>query len=137
MNPPRRFSVTCSRPEFINDPYPTYRLIRETNPFLQFPGGGDWLAVRYQDCAAVLRDKRFGIDNDRRMKVDVGDDYMSVPAYASLSRMMLLSDPPVHTRLRKLVVKAFDARSIEKLRGQIRGIAKKLVDEWKIPRTEI
>ncbi len=42
--------------------------------------------------------------------------------------MMLFADPPDHTRLRKLVVRAFDARSIEKLRGQIRAIAKNLVD---------
>lgn len=115
-------------PEFINDPYPTYRLIREANPFLQIPGGKDWIALRYEDCAEVLRDKRFGIDNDRRMRSGVGDDYMSIPAYAMLARTMLLADPPVHTRLRKLVVKAFDARSIEKLRGQIRQIARNLVD---------
>lgn len=115
-------------PEFVNDPYPTYRLIRESNPFLQIPGGQDWIAVRYEDCASVLRDKRFGIANDRRMRTGFGDDYMAVPAYASLSRMMLFSDPPDHTRLRKLVVRAFDARSIEKLRGMIRGIARNLVD---------
>lgn len=115
-------------PEFINDPYPTYRLIREANPFLQIPGGKDWIALRYDDCAQVLRDKRFGIDNDRRMRSGVGDDYMSIPAYAMLARTMLLADPPVHTRLRKLVVKAFDARSIERLRDQIRRIAKSLVD---------
>ncbi len=115
-------------PEFIDDPYPTYRMIRETNPFLHLPGTEDWIAVRYEDCATVLRDKRFGIGNDRRMRTGYGDDYMSVPAYASLSRMMLFADPPDHTRLRKLVVRAFDARSIEKLRGQIRQIAKDLVD---------
>ena len=115
-------------PEFIADPYPTYRLIREANPFLQFPGTQDWIAVRYDDCASVLRDKRFGIDNDRRMRAGVGDNYMDVPAYAALSRTMLLADPPVHTRLRKLVVKAFDARSIERLRGQIRQIARNLID---------
>jgi cytochrome P450 len=115
-------------PEFISDPYPTYRMIRETNPFLRIPDTNDWIAVRYADCASVLRDKRFGIDNDRRMRENVGDDYMSQPAWASLSRMMLLADPPDHTRLRKLVVKAFDARSIEKLRGQIRQIARNLVD---------
>jgi hypothetical protein len=115
-------------PEFINDPYPTYRLIRETNPFLNIPGTEDWIAVRYDDCASVLRDKRFGIDNDRRMRTGIGENYMVNPAFASLSRMMLVADPPDHTRLRKLVVRAFDARSIEKLRGQIRQIAKDLVD---------
>jgi cytochrome P450 len=41
--------------------------------------------------------------------------------------MMLVADPPNHTRLRKLVVKAFDARSIEKLRSQVRQIATDLV----------
>jgi cytochrome P450 len=115
-------------PEFISDPYPTYRMIRETNPFLQIPGTNDWIAVRYDDCAAVLRDKRFGIDNDRRMRETVGDDYFAQPAWASLARMMLLADPPDHTRLRKLVVKAFDARAIEKLRDMIRSIARELVD---------
>jgi hypothetical protein len=50
--------------------------------------------VRYADCASVLRDKRFGIDNDRRMRIGVGDDYMSQPAFASLARMMLVADPP-------------------------------------------
>ena len=115
-------------PEFVADPYPTYRMIRETNPFLKIPGTEDWIALRYDDCAAVLRDKRFGIDNDRRMRMGVGDDYMAQPAFASLARMMLVADPPVHTRLRKLVVKAFDARSIEKLRGMIRQIARELVD---------
>jgi cytochrome P450 len=84
--------------------------------------------VRYEDCASVLRDKRFGIDNDRRMRETVGEDYLSIPAWASLAHMMLVADPPDHTRLRKLVVKAFDARSIEKLRGQIRAIARRLVD---------
>ena len=51
-------------------------MIRETNPFLQLPGTADWIAFRYDDCAAVLRDKRFGIDNDRRMRMGVGYDYV-------------------------------------------------------------
>lgn len=115
-------------PEFIDDPYPTYRAIRQSNPLFKIPGTNDWITVRYDDCATVLRDKRFGIDNDRRMRESVGEDYMSIPAWASLSRMMLVADPPDHTRLRKLVVKAFDARSIEKLRTQIRDIARRLID---------
>ncbi len=116
-------------PEFVADPYPTYRQIRESNPFFRIPGTQDWITVRYNDCVEVLRDKRFGIDNDRRMREGHGDDYMSVPAYASLAHMMLFSDPPDHTRLRKLVVRAFDARSVEKLRAMIRGVAKQLVDD--------
>ena len=115
-------------PEFVADPYPTYKLIRETNPIFQIPGMQDWIVARYKDCSDVLRDRRLGIDNDRRMRAAIGDDYLDLPAYASVSRMMLFSDPPDHTRLRRLVVKAFDARSVEKLRAMIRAIARKLVD---------
>ena len=116
-------------PEFVADPYPTYRLIRETNPVFQLPGMKDWIVARYKDCSDVLRDRRLGIDNDRRMREFVGEHYLEVPAYASVARMMLFSDPPDHTRMRKLVVKAFDARSVEKLRAMIRNVARKLVDE--------
>jgi cytochrome P450 len=115
-------------PEFIADPYPTYRMIREANPLFQIPGTKDWMTTRYQDCDSVLRDKRFGIDNDRRMRNDVGADYLSQPAYASLARTMLFADPPDHTRLRKLVAKAFGVRNIERLRGMIRQTARELVD---------
>ena len=42
-------------PEFIDGPYPTYALIRETNPPFKLPGTNDWIAVRYEDCAGVLQ----------------------------------------------------------------------------------
>jgi cytochrome P450 len=116
-------------PEFVADPYPTYRMIRAANPFFRIPGTADWITVQYKDCVEILRDKRFGIDNDRRMRAAHGEDYLSVPAYASLARMMLFADPPDHTRLRRLVVKAFDARSIEKLRTMISTVARRLIDE--------
>src|SRR5262249_24612023 len=116
-------------PEYVADPYPTYKLIRETNPVFQIPGMKDWIVARYKDCAEVLRDRRLGIDNDRRMRGMIGDHYLDLPAYASVAGMMLFSDPPDHTRLRKLVVKAFEARSVEKLRAMIRGVAQELVDE--------
>ncbi len=115
-------------PEFIQNPYPTYRRIHEANPLFRLPESTTWIATRYQDCTEVLRDKRFGIDNDRRMRENLGSDYRNQPAYASLAHMMLVADPPDHTRLRKLVVKAFDARSIEQLRSRIRHIARQRVD---------
>jgi cytochrome P450 len=93
------------------------------------------MALRYEDCDTILRDKRFGMDNDRRMRESVGEDYMSHAAYASLARTMLVADPPDHTRLRKLVSKAFGVRNIEKLRGAIRATARVLVDRMEDSRS--
>ncbi len=115
-------------PEFIKDPYPTYHHLRETAPFFRIPDTETWIATRYEDCALVLRDKRFGHRMAERMARNLGPEALEEPAYASLLRTMLLADPPDHTRLRGLVAKAFDRRGVERMRGRIRDIAHGLID---------
>lgn len=115
--------------DYMNDPYPTYRYLRENYPFFKpADGTGAWFASRYEDCAALLRDKRFGHRMRQRMIANNGEAALNEPALASLSRMMLVADPPDHTRLRGLVTKAFDRRGVERMRTRIRGIAHELVD---------
>jgi hypothetical protein len=115
-------------PEFIADPYPIYRAIRETTPFVKMPDTDMWLATRYEDCQHVLKDKRFGhLYTENLIKVG-GPEILDNAALRTLSNMMLVANPPDHTRLRSLVVKAFDRRGIEKLRGRIRDIANQLID---------
>ncbi len=115
-------------PEFIRDPYPTYRHLRRTRPLAPLEGTDTWLVCRYEDCAQVLRDRRFGHRTAERFEKTLGPQALKEPAYASLLRTMLLADPPDHTRLRGLVAKAFDRRGMERLRGRIRDIAHGLID---------
>lgn len=120
-------------PEFVADPYATYRFLHAMNPFFQLPGtegaaAKTWLAARYADCQAILRDKRFGHAFDEQLRKGAGEAIFAEPAYASLRNMMLVKDPPDHRRLRTLVVRAFDARSVARMRPRIRAIVNDLVD---------
>jgi cytochrome P450 len=111
-------------PAFIADPYPFYHRLREAAPVMRSPLGF-WLVTAYDDAALVLRDKRFGKDFVGNMQRRYGPKAMEEPAVSSLARTMLVLDPPDHTRLRGLVVKAFTARRIADMRPRIT----RLVDE--------
>jgi len=115
-------------PEIIANPYPMYRQLREGNPVLELPDANMVILSRYSDVQAALRNKKLGHGADARMSKEEFDEMMSNPAIASLRRTMLLKNPPDHTRLRGLVVKAFDARRVEAMRLRIRAIANELVD---------
>lgn len=117
-------------PEFVEDPYPTYRAIRETTPFVKMPDTNMWIATRYEDCQQVLRDKRFGHRYTENLIEMGGPEILENAALRSLSNMMLVANPPDHTRLRSLVVTAFNRRSVEKLRERIRKIAHELIDDF-------
>ena len=114
-------------PGFIADPYPFYRRLREEAPVFRTEQGF-WLLSRHDDVAASLRDKRFGKDFAGTMRRRYGEDVMGEPAMANLSHMMLVVDPPDHTRLRGLVTKAFTARRIADMRPRIRRLVDQQLD---------
>ena len=114
-------------PAFIADPYPTYHRLREKAPVWQSPLGM-WIVTRYDDAQHVLRDRAYGKDYAANVTRRYGPNILSEPAYASLSRTMLVLDPPDHTRLRGLVTKAFTARRVEAMRPRIRAIVDALID---------
>ena len=114
-------------PAFIADPYPTYHRMRAAMPVWQSPLGF-WIITRYDDTALVLRDRRFGKDYAANVTRRYGPDILNEPAFASLSRTMLVLDPPDHTRLRSLVTKAFTARRVEAMRPRIAAIVDALID---------
>src|SRR5437660_5857260 len=114
-------------PEFIADPYPYYRRLRETDPMHLTPLGF-YVASRHADIATVLREKRFGKDFVGRMSRRFGPQILEEPIYRSMRHWMLQQDPPDHTRLRGLVVKAFTARRVEDMRPRIQEIVDKSID---------
>jgi cytochrome P450 len=117
-------------PEFIADPYPFYRRLRETDPMHVTPLGFQ-VASRHADVAAVLRDKRFGKDFVGRMTRRSGPEILHEPVYRSMTHWMLQLDPPDHGRLRNLVVRAFTARRVEDMRPRIQQIVDEIIDRMK------
>lgn len=116
-------------PAFLADPYPVYDRLRAAAPVWKAPFGR-WLLTRYDDCNLLMRDRRFGKDytDPEALQRRFGPTALEEPAVMELSHMMLMRDPPDHTRLRSLVAKAFTARRIEALRPRVREIAERLID---------
>jgi cytochrome P450 len=114
-------------PEFIRDPYPVYRRLRETAPMHLSPLGF-YVASRHADINFILRDKRFGKDFAGRMTRRFGEKALEEPVYRSMRHWMLQLDPPDHTRLRGLVAKAFTARRVEDMRPRIQEIVDQTLD---------
>jgi cytochrome P450 len=117
-------------PTFVANPYPVFDHLRATAPVWKAPFGR-WFLTRYDDCNLLLRDRRFGkdyADPDALMR-RFGPTALQEPAVVELTHMMLMRDPPDHTRLRSLVTKAFTARRIEALRDRVRDMADRLLDQ--------
>lgn len=114
-------------PEFIRDPYPAYARLRATDP-MHLNSFGAFIASRHAEASLVLRDKRFGKDFVHRSVKRYGPKIMDEPVFRSMSHWMLQQDPPDHTRLRGLVVKAFTARRVEDMRPRIQQIVDQTLD---------
>jgi len=109
-------------PEFLADPYPTYHRLRAEDPVHQSPLGF-WVLTRYDDVSAVLRDPRF--IKEPLAALVAARFGAEVPRGVGLS--MLDRDPPDHTRLRGLVIKAFTPRVVDGLRSRIQQIVDELI----------
>jgi cytochrome P450 len=113
-----------ARPQFKANPYPFYARLRAEAPvcrttFLRQP---TWLITRYEDVVMLLKDERFAKDWPPRTK---WLHRISGP----VTRHMLNTDAPDHTRLRTLVHKAFTPSLVERLRERIQSVSDELLDE--------
>lgn len=114
-------------PDFIRDPYPHYDRLRRLDPVHVTPFG-QFVASRHADVSLVMRDRRFGKDFVERSKRRYGAEIMNEPIFRSMGHWMLQADPPDHTRLRGLVVKAFTARRVEDMRPRIQEVVDQAID---------
>ncbi|MEU1980976.1 cytochrome P450 [Nocardia sp. NPDC019395] len=118
---------------FYDDPAALYRDLRVERPVARATGPNGlrfWMITRYADARAALNDARMTKDAERIPGSIARDN--DVPQARviteSLVRHMLNADPPDHTRLRKLVGRAFTMRAISRLRPRIEEIATELAD---------
>lgn len=117
-------------PEFRRDPYPAYARLRREAPVYHSRPLGGWILTRHRDIVAVLTDPRFSVDRRQSKLFKKFNPLESLPpAFAeAIFRNLLMLDAPDHTRLRKLVVKAFTPRMVERLRGRIESLVDELLD---------
>ncbi len=116
--------------DFYADPYPVYARWREEAGAhrVALPGGLDgWVITGYAESRAALADPRLrkGSATETYLRKAGGS---ATVAGGSITAHMLNSDPPDHTRLRKLVNKAFTPRRVAALRPRIERIATELLD---------
>lgn len=109
-------------PAFRADPHPFLRHLREVDPVNETPIGV-WRLSRYGDCVRLLTQLPTGV----RMADGTFPGENLIPS-GGPAEFMLQQDPPNHTRLRKLVSKAFTPRAIERLRTRAQVIADEQVD---------
>ncbi|MEU1617092.1 cytochrome P450 [Streptomyces sp. NPDC005722] len=115
--------LTVYGEEFTADPYPVYARLREKGPVHRVRTadvGELWLIVGHDQARAALADTRFAKDS-RALGWTSYDEEL-------LGRHMLVSDPPEHTRLRKLVAREFTGRRVEELTPRVEEITAALLD---------
>jgi cytochrome P450 len=111
---------------FWNDPYPAYDAVRTGEPVrrVDLPDGPVWMLFRHADVRAALADPR--LSKDWRYTL-APEERGAAPG--QFLPMMVLMDPPGHTRLRKLVSRSFTVRRMEALRPRVAEIAATLLDD--------
>ncbi len=117
-------------PEIHADPYPMYDRLRAENPIHWSDLMEVWVLTRYDDVVGVLTDPRFSADRRQARNRFAQQAQQMQEEFGPFGRTqtMLTSDPPLHTRLRKLGSRAFTPRMVERLRPRIQEIVDGLLD---------
>jgi cytochrome P450 len=118
---------------FIADPYPAYAELRAAGRILHNPETEQWIIPHFEDVSRLLRDRRFGrtyLHLATHEEMGRPEDPAHTAAFWHLIRTGILDmEPPDHTRVRRLVAKAFTPRRVEELRPTVQRLTDGLVDE--------
>jgi cytochrome P450 len=110
---------------FHEDPYPIYRALREHVPIKLMPDGSYFL-TRYDDLIAIYKNpKVFSSDKQREFKPKYGDSLL----YEHHTTSLVFSDPPLHTRVRKLISGALTPRAIAGMEPSLIRLVDQLLDQ--------
>jgi cytochrome P450 len=107
----------------LNDPYPTYRLLRDAAPVYRAEESHTWVLSRHADVQAAALDHGTYSSVDGIFPTPPGSDFIG-----SFLPMMIVMDPPRHDQLRALVSRAFTPRRVAGLQGAITQMAAELFE---------
>ncbi|MGW2038143.1 cytochrome P450 family protein [Streptomyces virginiae] len=119
--------------EFATDPYPAYAWLRENSPVhrTKLPSGVEaWLVTRYADARQALADQRLSKNPAHHAEPAHAKGKTGIPGErkAELMTHLLNIDPPDHTRLRRLVSKAFTPRRVAEFAPRVQALTDHLID---------
>ncbi|MEV6316535.1 cytochrome P450 [Streptomyces sp. NPDC051776] len=126
-NTPAGDAPAADAAALLADPYAEYDRLRKAGPVHRITGTDGrpaWLVTRYEDVRQALADPRLSLDK----KNGVVGNYSGLRLPPALDANLGNMDPPDHTRVRRLVAKAFTPRRIEQLREPVRQVADGLLD---------
>jgi hypothetical protein len=117
-------------PEFLRDPFPLYRRMREEDPVHWSPRLKSWVLTRYDDVKAVCLDKEVSSDRLRPYFATLpGEEAARIGQIVRyLTHWMVFRDPPEHTRLRRLTSKVFNLQSMNGMRPAAEELTQWLFD---------
>lgn len=124
----KRFSQSPTEPSFVQDPYPFYDRARKAGDMVWWEDYDMACAVGHKMVHAVLRDRRMGRECPPELAPDIPDHLQ--PFFQVEAHSMLELEPPRHTRLRSLVLRAFTSRTIAALAPDIRVLCHELIDRF-------
>ena len=119
----RSTSLDLTAPALVADPYPAFADERRRGPVAWHERSGSLLTFDHACAGAVLRDRRFGRLWNDRQPADRFEPFNLLHRH-----QMMENEPPVHTRLRRLVTGAFNRGHVERLRPRVRELAARLLD---------
>lgn len=117
----QRIQQSPTDPAFVQDPYAFYHRARKLGPLVIWDDYGMPVALSQATVNAILRDRRFGREEPAELRAPVPPAL--APFYAVEAHSMLELEPPRHTRLRALVLRAFTSRRIAGLQPEIAALA--------------
>jgi cytochrome P450 len=110
--------------EYYANPYPTYHALREHAPVHRLPDGGYFLS-RYADCVAVYKDtSAYSSDKKREFAPKYGESLL----YEHHTTSLVFNDPPLHTRVRRIIAGAFTPRAIADMERPVVALVDGLLD---------
>lgn len=118
------FSLAAPPAGFIDDPYPWYAALRERSP-VHALGPASVLLTRYDDVLAVYRSPHARSDKQREFGPKLG---VGTPIFEHHTTSLVFSDPPLHTRVRRILMGALNQRAIARMEAGVVSLVDGLLD---------
>jgi cytochrome P450 len=121
----RGFRLSAAPGGFLDDPYPWYGALREQAPVHEMESGSFFVS-RYEDVVAVYRHAAASSDKKIEFQPKFGDS----PLYEHHTTSLVFNDPPLHTRVRGLIMGALNQRAIARMESGVAQLVEGLLDSF-------
>jgi len=119
------FRLTAPPPGFADEPWPVYAALREHDPVHELTPGS-FLLTRYADVLAVYRNPQALSDKQREFGPKFG---VGTPLFEHHTSSLIFNDPPLHTRVRRILMGALNQRAIARMEASVGVLVERLLDQ--------